>query len=74
MILTIHYFPVILSEDEWIRYYRGEIEALLVHTTRGLSVSISAHHFQKFTCQVGLYGFFKLTVKNNKFVSLEKLA
>lgn len=71
--LTIHYFPVKLSEDEWIKYYQGNIDGLLVRTTRGLTLSISAHHFQKFTCKIGLFGIFKLTLRNNQFVSLEKL-
>ena len=72
--VTIHHFALKIPEEKWLRYYSGEIKTILIVTTAGLTVSISAHHFRPFTTKQGLYGFFKLTLDhNNRFLNLEQL-
>ena len=71
--MTIYYFRLFLTEKEWLRYYRGEASAVLVTTTSGKTVSLAARHFRRFTTKSGIQGFFKLTLSNNRFVSLEQI-
>ena len=71
--MTIHYLPLKISKEEWLRYYAGQ--ATLVHccNTRGQTIAIAARHFRPFTTKHGIDGFFKLTIDGNRFVSLEEV-
>jgi hypothetical protein len=72
--MTVHYLPLHISKDEWLRYYAGEVTHVQCRSTRGQSIAIPAHRFRAFTTSEGLNGLFKLTLEGNRFVALEKIS
>ena len=71
--MTVHYLPLKISEQEWLRYYAGEATLVHCHNTRGQTIAIAARHFRKFTTKHGIDGVFKLTLNGNRFVSLQQV-
>ena len=72
--MNVHYFRITMSSDEWMRYYRGSADAVLVRDMNGLKISIPARHFRPFTTYSGVQGLFRLILdENHKFISLERL-
>jgi hypothetical protein len=71
--MTVHYLPLKISEQEWLRYYTGEATLVHCYNTRGQTIAIAARHFRKFTTKHGIDGVFKLTLNGNRFVSLEQV-
>ena len=69
-----HYFSLHLNQKEWLKYYSGRANAILVTTTTGLKISIPAHNFIKFTMGNGIYGFFCMTISpQKKILGLQKM-
>jgi len=73
MAITVHYLPVQISKDEWLRYYAQQATHIHCTSTSGQTIRISAHHFRKFTTTTGIRGLFKLTLNGSRFSSLERI-
>jgi len=71
--ISVHYLSLQISEQEWLRYYSGEATHIYCKDTNGKTIAIAARHFRKFTMVSGICGMFKLTLKDSRFISLEKL-
>ncbi len=72
--MKVHYFHIRIAPDEWLRYYRGTAEAVLVTSLSGLRISIPAVHFRQFTTFMGIQGVFRLILNDdNTFVKLDQL-
>jgi hypothetical protein len=70
---TVHYIHMKISSEEWLRYYEGTATHIRCTSIRGRVIHIGARHFRKFTTTEGIEGFFKLTLQNNQFVSIQKI-
>jgi len=69
-----YYFSINLSTTEFLPYYRGEVQSIVVTTTIGTTVNFPAMHLRSHLTSRGVYGHFCLETKNNKFLSLVKLS
>ena len=69
-----YYFSINLSTEEFLPYYRGEVDSIVVTTTVGITVNFPAMHLRQHLTSRGVYGQFCLETKNNKFLSLIKLS
>ena len=74
MSISVHYLPLNISKDEWLRYYAREATHIHCTSSSGQTIRISAHHFRQFTTVSGIQGMFKLTLKGSRFYSLERIA
>ena len=71
--MTVHYLNIHIAEDEWLRVYAGRATHVHCKSTAGIRISIAAKHFRRFTTHDGVRGLFKLTLKGNLFLSLERI-
>ena len=70
-----HHFWLKISKNEWLRYYRGAANSVMVRSIQGLRIAIPAHHFRNHTTLKGIEGFFELVLdKDNKMVSLKRIS
>ena len=69
-----YYFSVNMSSQEFLPYYKGQIQAIVVTTNAGIKVQLPAIHFRKFLSTQGIKGHFCLETKDNKFLSLTKIS
>lgn len=68
-----YYFSLNISKSDFLPYYRGEIQSIVVTTNLGTTVKFPAMHLRKHLTSRGIYGHFCLETQNNKFLSLIKL-
>lgn len=68
-----YYFSIDMSSAQFLPYYRGHIQALVVTTNQGLDVQFPAMHVRKHLTANGVHGFFCMETQNNKFLSLTKI-
>ncbi len=68
-----YYFSLNISKNEFLPYYRGEIQSIVVTSNLGTTVKFPAMHLRKHLSSCGIYGHFCLETQNNKFLSLKKL-
>lgn len=66
-------FYLKLTAEQFLPYYRGEINQVVVTTTEHLRVKFPAVHLRKYMTRNGVEGIFCMETENNKFKSLEKL-
>jgi hypothetical protein len=72
---SIYYFSLHLNQKEWLKYYSGKANSVIVTTTNGLRVSIPANNFIKYTSGNGIYGFFSMTISpQNKIIGIQRIA
>ncbi|MGC6507520.1 MAG: DUF2835 family protein [Myxococcota bacterium] len=70
-----HHFWLKLSKSQWLRYYKGASNTVMVHSLKGVKIAIPAHHFRSHTTFNGIEGFFELILDNdNKLVSLKRIS
>jgi hypothetical protein len=69
-----YYFSINISTNEFLPYYQGKIQDIVVTTSQGKTVQFPAMHLRKFLIPTGVKGYFCLKTQNNKFLSLDKLA
>jgi hypothetical protein len=69
-----YYFSIYITSYEFLPYYRGQIQAYVVTTNLGVKVQFPAMHLRKYLTAEGIKGQFCLETKQNKFLSLTKLA
>ncbi|WP_019029066.1 DUF2835 domain-containing protein [Colwellia piezophila] len=68
-----YYFSLNVSATEFLPYYQGTIQNVVVTTTLGTKVQFPAMHLRKHLNASGIQGDFCLKTQNNKFLSLVKL-
>ena len=71
--ISVHYLPLNIPKDEWLRYYSREATHIHCTSLSGQTIRISAHHFRQFTTASGIQGLFKLTLNDSRFSSIEKV-
>jgi|TARA_B110000908_G_C9841573_1_gene265861 hypothetical protein len=69
-----YYFYLSISATEYLPYYQGRIQSIAATSTTGVKVQFPAMHLRKHLTSAGISGHFSLETKNNKFLSLVKLA
>jgi hypothetical protein len=67
-----YYFSLNISQNEFLPYYRGQIDSIVVKTNLGTTVQFPAMHLRRHLTSEGVFGNFCLETKNNKFLSLTK--
>lgn len=68
-----YYFSLKVTTNEFLPYYQGKIQNVVVTTTKGIKVQFSAMHLRKYLTATGIQGFYCLETQQNKFLSLSKL-
>ena len=63
-----------MSVDDFLPYYQGKVQNMVVTTTSGQNVQFPVMHIRKYLISSGVNGYFCLETKNNKFISLTKAA
>ena len=67
-------FNAVLSAEQCLRYYRGEIKYVVVTTDNGVRIQLHFRHLQPFVDSLGLRGRFRLQVsEQGAFQRLEKI-
>jgi hypothetical protein len=69
-----YYFSLNLSSDDFLLYYQGVINTIVVTTENGLRVEFPAMHLRRYFLSGGIKGRFCLKTKDNKFLSLDKIS
>lgn len=66
-------FFLSLPADQWILYYKGQVQSIVVTTFQGTRISIPARNFVPFVGHSGIYGTFEISFDaNNRIQSLHK--
>jgi|TARA_B100000809_G_scaffold202448_1_gene203226 hypothetical protein len=68
-----YYFSIKLTANEFLPYYQGTIQNVVVTTNQGVKVQFPAMHLRKHLTLSGIQGYFCLQTHQNKFLSLSKL-
>ena len=69
-----YFFSLHINKKEWLKYYSGKANSIVVTTTNGIRVSVPANNFIKFTSMNGIYGFFALTINaQNKIIDIQRI-
>ena len=68
-----YYFSIKITTNEFLPYYQGKIQNVVVTTTQGVKVQFPAMHLRKYLTVNGVQGYFCLQTQHNKFLSLSKL-
>ena len=67
-------FSIDVSAQEFLPYYEGRIQAVVVTTWGGTRVRLPAFRLRPFVTEGGIRGnFFLVLDDHNKFVSLQRL-
>ena len=67
-----YYFSINLSSSQYLPYYQGQIQAIVVTTYDGKKIQFPAMHLRQFVSDSGVIGDFCMETKNKKFLSLTK--
>jgi hypothetical protein len=62
-----------MSYDEFLPYYQGKIQSVIVVSTQGQRIQFPAAHIRKYVMPYGISGYFCMNTENTKFLSLEKI-
>ncbi|KGJ92839.1 DUF2835 domain-containing protein [Colwellia psychrerythraea] len=68
-----YYFSLNITTNEFLPYYQGKVQNVVVTTTQGIKVQFPAMHLRKYLAASGIQGYFCLQTKQNKFLSLAKI-
>lgn len=68
-----YYFAITMSSAEFLPYYQGKVQDMVVTCSNRLRVQFPAMHMRKYLISGGIQGTFCLETENNKFKSLTKL-
>jgi len=68
-----YYFSLNITANDFLPYYQGKVQNVVVTTTQGIKVQFPAMHLRKYLTAIGIQGYFCLQTQQNKFLSLSKL-
>jgi len=68
-----YYFSIHITANEFLPYYQGTIQNVVVTTNQGIKVQFPAMHLRKHLTVSGIQGSFCLQTQQNKFLSLVKI-
>jgi len=68
-----YYFSLNITANEFLPYYQGTIQNVVVTTSQGIKVQFPAMHLRMYLTASGIHGQFCLQTQQNKFLSLVKL-
>jgi len=63
-----------MTYDEFLPFYQGRINTVVVTSTVGKRIQFPAMHIKKFLLSNGIKGYFCMHTQNNKFVAIEKIS
>lgn len=63
-----------MTAHEFLPYYQGRAQSVVVRTTTGQKVEFPAMHLRAYLTSAGVRGHFCLQTSNNKFLSIEKIS
>lgn len=69
-----YYFSLNITNQEFLPYYQGRVQTIIVTTAQGLKLEFPAMHLRSYLTASGIRGHFCLQTQDNKFLSLDKLA
>ncbi|ARD46192.1 DUF2835 domain-containing protein [Colwellia sp. PAMC 21821] len=69
-----YYFNLTITSQEYLPYYQGQIQSIIVRSEQGIKVEFPAMHLRKYLTSNGIKGHFCLQTQNNKFLSLDKIS
>ena len=68
-------FHLRISPDQYLDYYRGTVQHVIVRCTTGQTVQFPASLLQRFVTTEGIHGDFVLTCdQNHKCIDLQRLS
>ena len=68
-------FPLRISPEQYLDYYRGKVRHVIVRSTSGQTVQFPASLLQRFVVKEGIYGNFVLVCDdNNKCIELQRVS
>ena len=62
-----------MSSQEYLPYYQGQAQSIVVRSNTGVRVEFPAMHLRNYVTASGIKGQFCLQTKDNKFLSLQKI-
>lgn len=72
--VKILYFNIDISHEQYLRYYQGAVDKIIVTTEDGYRVQFPASFMQRYVTHSGIRGRFEIKFdESNKLVSLDKL-
>lgn len=72
--VNVIYVSLVISRDEYLRYYQGSAKNVFAQETCGRKVSFPANILQPFVTHNGIAGTFAISFsESGKFVAIEKL-
>jgi hypothetical protein len=69
-----YYFGINMTSLEFLPYYQGRIKAIVATSNSGVRVEFPAMHLRNYLTASGIRGQFCLQTRDNKFLSLDKIA
>jgi hypothetical protein len=69
-----YYFSINMTNQEYLPYYQGRIQSIIVTSNSGVRVEFPAMHLRNYVTTSGIRGRFCLQTKDNKFLSLQQIA
>lgn len=67
-------FSVAMSYDQFLPFYQGIVDQVLVTDIHGRKIQLHGKHFKPFLTPNGISGFFELKVASTgKFISLQRI-
>ena len=68
-------FRLSIDADEYLRYYRGEVDSVQITTFDGKRIRFPANALQKYVDNSGVSGSFRIIFdRNNKLISLDRIS
>ncbi|MBA6390783.1 DUF2835 domain-containing protein [Colwellia sp. BRX10-3] len=67
-------FRLNITNQEYLPYYQGRVQSIIVMTEQGVKVEFPAMHLRNYLTGHGIKGYFCLQTQNNKFLSLDKIS
>ncbi|WP_085297171.1 DUF2835 domain-containing protein [Cognaticolwellia mytili] len=69
-----YYFGINMTSQEYLPYYQGKAQSIIVVSNEGIRVEFPAMHLRGYLTSSGIRGQFCLQTRDNKFLSLDKIA
>ncbi len=69
-----YFFVINMSYADFLPYYQGQIQTIVVTSTAGVRIQFPAMNIRKYLTTTGIKGYFCMDTKNNKFLSLNKIS